>query len=207
MALLYSQKEESSIIGVWEISESLSELEKHPLLTSYIEESLSFKSKRRRREWLAVRLLLVSLLDEVKEIAYLPSGNPYLVDQSYFISISHTRGYAAVILHKTKRVSIDIEYHSERVLGIVPRFVRDDEKFYATSDNCTPLLIWSAKEVLFKLLDDTGVDFKKHLRILPFPLADSGHFIAYDYKTSNQGTAHLIQYYTTSDYVVVFCIE
>ena len=207
MALLYSKRDESSIIGVWEISETLPELEKHPLLASYIEESLNFKSKRRRREWLAVRLLLASLLNEVKEIAYLPSGNPYLVDDSYFISISHTKGYAAVILHKTKRVSIDIEYHSERVLGIAPRFVRDDERFYSASDCCTPLLIWSAKEVLFKLLDDTGVDFKDHLRILPFPLADSGHFIAYDYKSSAQGRAHLIQYYTTSDYVVVFCVE
>mgnify|MGYP000016543064 CR=1 FL=1 len=67
-----------------------------------------------RLEWLAVRVLLYTLSGEEKEIAYHPSGKPYLADASASLSISHTKGYVAVVLGLPGReVGIDIEQYGE----------------------------------------------------------------------------------------------
>ena len=207
MALLFSKISNTSLIGVWHITESLVELEENPLISCFVEESKKFKSMSRRAEWLAVRLLVHTLLGEKKEIAYYPSGRPYLTDLSYSISISHTKGYVAVVLDEKRNVAIDIEHYSDRILSLVPRFVRSDEEFYDSEDLYTPLLIWSAKETLFKLIDQSGVDFKQDLYVLPFPLAESGSFIAYEYKTLIEGNGHLIHYLTNPSFVLTYTME
>ena len=71
-----------------------------------------FTAAHRRLEWLAVRVLLYTLSGEEKEIAYHPSGKPYLADDSASISISHTKGYVAVALGLPGReVGVDIEQY------------------------------------------------------------------------------------------------
>ena len=85
--------------AVWKMEESLDAL----LLLlpgarrAFCEQELNrFVSERRKMEWLSVRVLLYSMLQEDKEIGYSLEGKPYLTDHSFFISISHTKGYVAV---------------------------------------------------------------------------------------------------------------
>ena len=63
----------------------------------YREGMRRFTAAHRRLEWLAVRVLLYTLSGEEKEIAYHPSGKPYLADDSASLSISHTKGYVGVV--------------------------------------------------------------------------------------------------------------
>ncbi len=66
---------------------------------AFCEQELNrFVSERRKMEWLSVRVLLYSMLQEDKEMVTLPRGN--LISQIilFFISISHTKGYVAVML-------------------------------------------------------------------------------------------------------------
>ena len=79
--------------AVWKMEESLDAL----LLLlpgarrAFCEQELNrFVSERRKMEWLSVRVLLYSMLQEDKEIGYSLEGKPYLTDHSFFISISHT---------------------------------------------------------------------------------------------------------------------
>lgn len=82
----------------------------------YREGMRRFTAAHRRLEWLAVRVLLYTLSGEEKEIAYHPSGKPYLADDSASLSISHTKGYVAVVLGLPGReVGVDIEQYGERV--------------------------------------------------------------------------------------------
>lgn len=75
-----------------------------------------FTAESRKLERLAVRVLLYVMLGEEKEIGYHPNGKPYLADSSFSISISHTKGYVAVLLGRPeKEVGIDIEFYGERV--------------------------------------------------------------------------------------------
>ena len=50
------------------------------------------------------------MLGRETPVAYHPDGIPYLPDADLHISISHTKGYAAVLLDTQPRIGIDIEY-------------------------------------------------------------------------------------------------
>ena len=77
--------------------------------TSYPDEVVRrFSAAHRRLEWLSVRAALKQMLHNPPVIAYYPSGKPYLKDSPLHISISHTKGYVAVIIGQAG-VGIDIE--------------------------------------------------------------------------------------------------
>lgn len=165
-----------------------------------------YAAPHRRLEWLAVRALLFTLLGEEREIAYRPSGKPYLADGSYALSISHTKGYAAVILGTPdSEVGIDIEQYGERVRKVAHKFMRPDEQASAYEGNevWSLLLHWSAKETMFKCLNASEVDFKEHLQVFPFIPRREGTFDAREYRTDRRQMFH-ISYQITSDFVLTW---
>ena len=168
-----------------------------------------FTSESRQREWLAVRILLKELCGEEKKIGYLPSGKPYLEDGSMRVSFSHTKGYVAVAVHPFAEVGVDIEQYGTRVQKVASRFIREDERVSIVSgDEIYGLLLhWSAKETMFKLMEEEAVDFVSHLHIRPFQLQPSGTFQACEYR-SQHGRTFLIHYDTHPDFVLTFsCLE
>jgi phosphopantetheinyl transferase len=164
-------------------------------------------SEHRKREWLSVRVLLKELLGEEKEILYQASGKPYLADNSYRISISHTQGYVAVILNKGKEVAIDIEKISPRVEKIRTRFVneKEEEVLSKTNEQIHLLIYWSAKESMYKILGKKNVEFKLHLHIQPFEpcIGEWSSFTAYEMQTKEQNM-FAINYYVHEDYVLTY---
>ena len=112
-----------------------------PQQETYLEGLQRFSAEHRRLEWLSVRVLVFTLLGEEKEIAYYPSGKPYLADKSASISISHTRGYVSVIIGEAgKEVGIDIEQYGERVHKVAHKYMRTDEPLssYQGTDTWMP---------------------------------------------------------------------
>lgn len=189
MGLFLEHRTDTFQLGIWKIDESIEELlTLLPCVAKYKAASEHFTSMHRQMEWLAVRVLLYTLLGEEKEIVYVESGKPYLKDNSYYISISHTRGYVAVILSFLPVVGIDIERSGERVRKVAHKFMRDDEvlSFYNGTDLWSMLLHWSAKEVMFKCLDKSEVDFRRHLQISPFQVEEHGTFEAQEYRTTEE---------------------
>ncbi|MBO4772151.1 MAG: hypothetical protein J5595_06400 [Bacteroidales bacterium] len=100
-------------IGFWRTDESAEDL--FAMIANHLsddEQSVyqSFKNDRRRREWLATRILVKEMLGHYPGIVYDDSGAPMLsgVDGTNNISVSHTDGIVAVLLSKN-RVGIDIE--------------------------------------------------------------------------------------------------
>ena len=111
--------------GIWKIEESSEVL--LSLLRNreeYLPQLELIRAEQRRREWLACRVLLQELTGGPACIAYRPNGAPYLSGSSLHISISHTKGYAAVLLQNRPAAGIDIEYHSGRVSKIRSRFMK-----------------------------------------------------------------------------------
>lgn len=85
--------------GIWKIEEPSEVL--LALLQNrkeYLPQLELIRTEQRRREWLASRVLLQELTGGSALIAYHPNGAPYLSGSSLHISISHTKGYAAVLL-------------------------------------------------------------------------------------------------------------
>ena len=210
MPIYRTYKQGNLTVGVWKVDETVEQLRSMFHQFSIYEEAFArFSSDKRKQEWLAVRVLLKELCGEEKKIAYLPSGKPYLEDGSMHVSFSHTHGYVAVALHPSVEVGIDIEQYGTRVQRVSSRFIREDERVSVEAgDEVYALLLhWSAKETMFKLMEDEAVDFIKHLRILPFEPQKSGTFEAYE-KRSGQDRKFLIHYDTHPDYVLTFaCLD
>lgn len=170
----------------------------------YLPSLQKISTENRKREWLAVRVLLRDMLQEEKQIGYLSSGRPYLVDGTFQISISHTKGYVAAGLHPQLPIGIDIEYLSSRVRKIRSRFLTDDEdkNISGEYEDAHLLLHWSAKEALFKVLREEEVDFRQHLHVNPFTPVFGGtsSFSAVETKTPQQH-AFVIDYTLNQDFL------
>lgn len=206
MPLYRTYRKGELVVGVWKVEETIGQLRSMFKDFSLYESDLQkFKAEKRQLEWLAVRVLLKELLGEEKVIDYLPSGKPFLKDRSACVSFSHTCGYVAVAVHPTKEVGIDIEQYGNRVSRLASRFVREDEMQSVRAGNeiYALLLHWSAKETMFKLMNQSDVDFLDHLHILPFILTESGEMEAVEYRTDLHQTFQ-ISYYTHPDYVLTF---
>ena len=208
MPLYRTYSEGDFLLGIWKSDETTDRLLTLLEHKDWYEERLPAFSEKRKHEWLSVRVLLKTLCGEEKEIAYHPSGRPYLKDGSRYISISHTRGYVAVALHPSREVGMDIEQYGNRVKKVASRFIRpDEEPSLIRGDEIYALLLhWSAKETLFKLMGVDEVDFIRHLHILPFTPSEEGEFEACEYRTGQQGH-YLIRYVTHPDFVLTWAIK
>ncbi|MDR1408602.1 MAG: 4'-phosphopantetheinyl transferase superfamily protein [Tannerella sp.] len=202
------QKHASPLWGIWKIEtrweQLLAQSECPDLYRPFLDQC---RSESRKAEWLAVRLLLRELTGRETEIAHRDNGAPYLPDSEYNISISHTKGYAAVILDRAHPVGIDIEYRSERVRRIKSRFLDESECARLAGASTEALLIcWSAKETSFKMTGQCTADFRKDLRILSFEcFADVGKIDVKEMLTAEIAT-YEITYAVTPAYVVTYGI-
>ena len=176
MPLVYEKRgSDGGQAGIWELTESWQEMMTMLEVSAADQEKVhSFKLESRRQEWLGARLLVKHFTGLTPQIGYHANGMPFLMNIRANISISHTRHYAAVALHPTRKVAIDIEYPSDRVLCISDRFVHpEEEKILTPLDRTLQLTaIWCAKETLFKWAGQTDVIFKEHLCTHPFLLAN-----------------------------------
>lgn len=209
MALCLSHKEPLYQWGIWKMDEPVDILlGLLPEREHYEREIERFSAPHRRLEWLSVRALLFQLLGEHKVVKYEPSGKPYLADNSYFISISHTKGYVAVILSHEQPVGIDIEQYAQRVHKVAHRYMREDESVapYKGDDTWSLLLHWSAKEVMFKCMNTSEVDFREHLHIETFLPGEQGVFIGHEYRTEQQRSFR-IHYLIHPDFVMTWQID
>lgn len=214
MALFLQHKEKDMQWAVWKIEESpemlLSLLP--DMRRSFCEqEILRFISERRKMEWLSVRVLLYSMLQENKEIAYTSEGKPYLADHSYFISISHTKGYVAVMLRSDVPTGIDIEQYSQRVHRVADRYIRSDEKVESYQDRVEEdttwslLLHWSAKEAIFKRMENPDADLRK-LRLSHFFPQQEGVFQVQEFVTES-GRVYSVGYCIHTEFVLTWTMD
>ena len=216
MSILLSLQ--SPVIGIWKITESWQDM-----LASlgdndtYLRETKKIISDKRKQEWLAVRLLLKHLAGDNAHIDYCKNGAPVLKNSSYNISISHTTGFAAVILSKNSYPGIDIEYHSGRAWRLRRRFLGDKElDMFALLDDKAQdnsekkitneqlaTICWCAKETAYKALQQTEVDFIDHLHLSPFIISAKGNLSIKETKTPSQQTFR-INYHIEDDYILTW---
>lgn len=146
-------------LGIWAISESSDDFW---ALSPYVESSRSefnalYKSEQRKCEVLAVSLLIKEIIGDNVQLLHQDNGKPYL-SSGMNISISHTRGFAVIIVSHSKQVSVDIEYFSNRIERIKSKFMRDDEN---ASSQVKLLMHWCAKETMYKLFPEDNLTFNK----------------------------------------------
>lgn len=203
------------LLGLWQTSESTDQFfGNYPFLGAFREHvGKTFKSEERRREFLAVHALLHEMLgiagNSTKKqatdgaaaescmpmIGHTAAGKPVL--DGYHVGVTHTNGYAALMLSKTCEVACDIEYMSDRVTRIKSKFMRADEH----ADSLDQLLVcWCGKETVYKLFSDDNLQFA-HMRVKPF---DAMTDWACEIENLKRGVVQRVDFELTMQFVLTY---
>lgn len=194
-------------LGLWQMDESPEQLfDLYPHLLPY-RSSLDnkYKNDGRKLEFLAIRALMYEmlrvngaskgLLSHAGDFTHNGQGKPLF--RSYHVSISHTKGYAALILSKKSEVAVDIEYMSDRVERIASKFLRKDER----ADSLDAKLVhWCAKETVFKLFSEENLLFED-MRVKPF---DTMADWACDVENLKSGKTARVDFELAMDFVLTY---
>ncbi len=171
--MLINKKElsDGTILGFWQVDKSEEELLKLLNNISVVKEKIeTFTSQKRRLEYIASRVLVKTLLGTEKTIAYNDIGEPYITDGSYHISITHSNLYVGVILHKNKKVAIDVEKISDKVIRTQSKYLSLAEQSFVDRQNMRVHLttMWCIKEAVYKILDTVAINTINDIEIQPF---------------------------------------
>ena len=194
-------------LGLWQMDESPEQLfDLYPHLLPY-RSSLDnkYKNDGRKFEFLAIRALMYEmlrvngaskgLLSHAGDFTHNGQGKPLF--RGYHVSISHTKGYAALILSKKSEVAVDIEYMSDRVERIASKFLRKDER----ADSLDAKLVhWCAKETVFKLFSEENLLFED-MRVKPF---DTMADWACDVENLKSGKTARVDFELAMDFVLTY---
>ena len=170
MGVIRNTTVQNCIIAIWEITETLEEL----LQLSHVISTADFNTEKRKKEWLASRLLL-NEINPNYSISYNTFGAPELSNGSN-ISISHSKGLVAIIISQ-QQVGIDIEEISEKALRVSSKFVSTNNLNALTAEKAT--LIWCCKEAVFKWHQKGNVDFINDINLNQFELKEKGEIECY----------------------------
>jgi 4'-phosphopantetheinyl transferase len=168
---------ENTVLGVWKIEEEINTLLESVTLSADDRKKFKgFRSNSRKQEFLSVRALLKELLGDEARIVYNKNNKPFLKDGTHFISISHSHNLTSILLSKTEKVGIDLEYMSTNITAFAFKFLNRKEKI--TKDRELKkyhlYIHWCAKESLYKICDKEGISLRRDITIEPFEVKDSG---------------------------------
>ena len=165
--------DEQTQILIWHIEEPLEQLKKDLKLAKTDE--IRFQKRKilsHQKEFLASRRLLLEAGIPPHSLSHDPNGIPRL-ESGQQLSISHTKNLAGIALG-TKPLGIDIEVFRPKIRRIATRFLHADETFVLKGDQVIEklTLIWTAKEALYKALNQKGIIFSEQLLVTPFQWGD-----------------------------------
>lgn len=195
----------------WKITEDIAWFYEKALLN---EKSLSrlqtMQSVSHQKGFLAVRMLLQHINLTDFDLFYDAFGKPHLKVESQMsnvkcqeintinseqkhISISHSHEFSCICI-SNKPVGIDIEMCKEKTLKISSRYmdIYHIENLSIPNKIKKATVIWGIKESIFKLKNEKGISFPKHIFEGPFKLEDK------------EGTAQLIFNNKTEDFQFQF---
>lgn len=161
-----------STIHLWEITESLEELNNLPILTEEERTIVdSFRKENRKKEILASRALLQSIIPSA-HIHYV-NKNPQLTGLDKEISISHSDNKVMIqIREKDELCGVDIQEITDKAIRVKTKFLHPSEinlmEFHSWDDLLLSNLFWSAKETAYKAFaslceQEEVIEFKTQL--------------------------------------------
>jgi phosphopantetheinyl transferase len=170
---LYSieKVEGEGFLALWEVTEPEEELANiSSVPDEELEVIMQYPSSRRRCEQLAVRALLNKCFAKKQYLGYEENNRPFLKNYSGDISISHAGKFVCIIVHESKYVGSEIEGRTRNFLPVENKIVNDYEASYLDPKykDDQLCLIWCAKEAVYKVMHEQGVDFNRQIEIKKF---------------------------------------
>ncbi|MAP99356.1 MAG: hypothetical protein CMC51_00850 [Flavobacteriaceae bacterium] len=157
---------------IWEITEDLEDLRSGVILDKDSVKLLADrKSEIHKKQFLAIRSILKEISVYDQNLKYNELGRPILIDDKN-LSITHSGNYAALIISDHK-VGIDIEVVGDKILKITDKFLETELIYPQVLNKKTALIYWNIKESIFKSVENSGIDFRKNIIVIPFNQKDN----------------------------------
>lgn len=98
-------------------------------------------------------------------------GRPYIPDFEGSISISHSKNLCGVYISNCKQVGLDIQVIEERIMGIIPKFLSEEEQVFLNLPDNRVLpeeiatIMWCIKESLYKKHTEQRLNFQQDISV------------------------------------------
>lgn len=196
------------LIAVWKLTETSDDL-----ISNFSSEELEdsefrkYTYGKRKVEWLATRALLKQMIGPDFTISYSETGKPILDHFLYkHISISHSRYFLVVFIHEKFNIGVDIEDITRNYNAVEKRYLSEKELIFVNKNILLQCICWCAKEAIFKMVPDDGVEFREQIHIFPFNPEKENQFMA-RYSNKSEEWNYQLQFQNFSDHCLVWVME
>lgn len=190
---------QTTSIFIWKIEEDFNTLFREvKLKDTSLARLETMKSESHQKGFLAVRMLLQYIGYSDFDLFYDAFGKPNLKYEVIseknegikndkdvgiqhpttgikHISISHSFDFSCICISDEKIVGIDVEVLKPKICSIAPRFM--DVKHLENLNNEDKIkkatVIWGVKESIFKIKNEKGISFPKHIFEEEFQIEDA----------------------------------
>ena len=147
-------------VGIWKIDGT----EEGQFADMYGREpkELMVMHRKTSEQRIASRVLLSEMMKAPIDLVKDEHGKPHLPNDNRHVSISHTVGYASVMIGD--QAAVDVQEFRPKIVKMADRFLDANERNMAPDVERTTLL-WAAKEVLYKYNGKPGLDFRDPITI------------------------------------------
>lgn len=162
----------------------------------------TINNKKRKQEWLFARALLQQKIPNAN-ILYYETGQPYLSNKEFYISISHSQNQIAIALSE-KKIGIDLQFIVNALRKVHTKFISTTEREYMPELEITQLcILWAAKEALYKLHAKGGLDFKKNMQLVA-PICNEKNKLQLNLLVDLNSELYQIQFIQFNNYIITW---
>ena len=168
MPLILNKYENTFRLALWSLTEDLNFFENKAHFTPADKIAYDkITSLTRKKEWLAVRVLLNEVLGFWPQITYTETGKPLLQNHTRHLSVSHSKEMVGILLCTNPYAGVDIEKTDRSIEKISTRFlsVEEQEQLNRKPESFSRVLYWCAKEAIFKAVSESNILFSKQIFI------------------------------------------
>ena len=204
MPLILNKYENTFRLALWSLTEDLNFFEAKAHLTNADKEAYSkIKSLSRKKEWLAVRVLLYEVLGFWPQITYTETGKPLLQNHTRHLSVSHSKEMVGILLCTNPYAGIDIERTDRSIEKVSARFLSDNEldQLNKQPESFSRILYWCAKEAVFKAVGESNILFSKQIAIKA--VNKDGTIISH-FKSEHENLDFILNYMELNNHMIVW---
>lgn len=166
MPLIKQEEIAGGLLLLWEITEDLELM--NVLAEEFTNDPtyLKITHPKRKKEWLAVRLLQKVAGCNKEQFHYNDVGQPCIDHPVYkSISISHSSNLVGIYLHTKPTTGLDIESEDRNFVRVEKKYLSDEESQMAKETQNGYGWFWCIKEAAYKAAGIPGLAFRDQINI------------------------------------------
>jgi 4'-phosphopantetheinyl transferase len=162
--------------------------------------------EKRELEGKGIEFLLKKMFpDNEPVLKYTQYRKPFLSSHDTHISITHSHDMLLIISNKKENTGVDVELIRDKVKNIQHKFLCREELDFAQNETEKLVILWAAKEAMYKTYGEKGIDFAKDMRVQSFK-SNEANFYG-ELNAENSKKKYLLHKEKRGNYILVYTIS